>query len=455
MEHHPYASMFPLMEGAELDALTEDIRQHGLREAIITFEGKILEGRNRDIACEVAGVEPLYREFPGSAGGALAFVWSENFHRRHLTDSQAAAAIVERQEIEDKLRAEAKERQRKGQKKGGKTAGRGRPKNSFGQKVDQKKRDNEARTDAKLAKAAGTNRQYIADARKLKQTHPEKFDEIKQGKKKIPQAKREAQREQQLANLERAADEAAGQPVDWRIIIDDCLVSLPELEDGIANLVFADPPYNIGIDYGLGASADRIIDSEYIAFCRDWLAECVRILSPTGTLWVMIGDEYADHFGVLLRELGLHRRAWVKWYETFGVNCQNNFNRCSRHLFYCVKDEKQFTFNREAVSRESDRQAKYNDKRADPAGKTWDDVWMIPRLVGTAKERIPEFPTQVPLTITRAIVGACSLPGDLVVDPFSGSGSTGVACIELNRRFIGIEKSERFAELSQKRLMVV
>ncbi len=104
--------------------------------------------------------------------------------------------------------------------------------------------------------------------------------------------------------------------------------------------------------------------------------------------------------------------------------------------------------------RPSDRQTKYKDKRAVPGGKIWDDVWQIPRLTGTSKERIPDFPTQLPIELLRAIVGCSSEPGDLVVDPFNGSGTTGVACIEADRRYIGIDSSERFIDLAHKRLIV-
>src|SRR5262249_27918514 len=150
---------------------------------------------------------------------------------------------------------------------------------------------------------------------------------------------------------------------------------------------FADPPYNVGVDYGDGAKADRLPDEQYLGWCRQWMKACADLLAPDGSLWVLIGDEYADHFGLLLRQAGLHRRSWIKCYERFGVNQANNFNRCSRHLFYCLKDPRRFAFNADAVTRPSDRQTKYGDQRADPGGKIWDDVWEIPRLVGTANER--------------------------------------------------------------------
>lgn len=239
-------------------------------------------------------------------------------------------------------------------------------------------------------------------------------------------------------------------PDQCRVINGDCLKELPKLEG--VNLIFADPPYNIGIKYG--TYLDKLPENEFIGWCREWITSCWNCLADDGTLWVMINDEWADQIGCLLTDIGLYRRAWIKWYETFGVNCSNNFNRTSRHLFYCVADSKKFTFNTQAITTTSTRQ-KIGDKRANAGGKLWDDVWKIPRVVGTSKERVPGFPTQVPLRIVRAIVGACSNDGDLVVDPFSGSGSTGVACRKLNRRFVGIEQDKEFAVKSIDRIKSV
>ncbi len=240
-----------------------------------------------------------------------------------------------------------------------------------------------------------------------------------------------------------------------RIIHGDCIDEMKKLDARSVRLIFADPPYNIGVDYGQGKAKDQLSAGKYRDWCARWIKLCIRLLTEDGSLWLMINDEWADSMGVVLGEHGLHRRSWIKWYETFGVNCTNNFNRCSRHIFYCVKDPKNFVFNADAVRRPSDRQVKYNDKRATPDGKIWDNVWQIPRLTGTAKERIPDFPTQIPLAITRAIVGCASDPGDMVLDPFSGSASTGVAAIESGREYIGIEKNKNYCRLSKQRLQGV
>ncbi len=241
----------------------------------------------------------------------------------------------------------------------------------------------------------------------------------------------------------------------WRIIEGDCIDVLASLDQS-PRLIFADPPYNIGVDYGAGSRADRRPAGEYLAWCRRWIGACVEALLPDGSMWVLISDEWADHFGVMLTEAGMIRRSWIKWYESFGVNCASKFNRTSRHLFYVVKHARRFTFNRQAVSRPSARQAKYRDKRANPNGKILDDVWTdIPRLCGTHRERIDGFPTQLPVALLRRIVACSSDPGDLVLDPFSGSATTGAASILLGRRYLGIEQNAEFAARSRDRLRAV
>jgi ParB-like chromosome segregation protein Spo0J len=91
---HPAADLFQLMEDVDLQILVEDIKKNGLREPIWTINGAILDGRNRERACEKAGVKPVYREWPGPESGAIAFVLSQNLHRRHLTVSQRAMLAV-------------------------------------------------------------------------------------------------------------------------------------------------------------------------------------------------------------------------------------------------------------------------------------------------------------------------------------------------------------------------
>lgn len=98
MKFHPYSEIFPLIEGADFDALVEDIKAHGLREKIWLYEGKILDGRNRFLACQKARVRPAFRKFTGNDAGS--FVWSMNVSRRHLSTSQLAMAVARRATLE-------------------------------------------------------------------------------------------------------------------------------------------------------------------------------------------------------------------------------------------------------------------------------------------------------------------------------------------------------------------
>lgn len=245
---------------------------------------------------------------------------------------------------------------------------------------------------------------------------------------------------------------------DHEIIHGDCIPKMGALERYAARLVVADPPYNLGVDYGCDATADDLSEEEYRQWTVTWLLHARTMMSNDGSLWVIVPDEWAALVDETCRiYLNLIRRNWIKWYETFGVNCFRKFNRTSRHILYYVRDEHDFIFDAydPVIRRMSDRQTKYKDKRANPNGKVLDDVWIVPRVAGTHKERCRWAPTQIPLEITRRIVCCASNPGDLVLDPFSGTASTGVAALEGGRRYIGIEKNAEYCERSRERLAVV
>ncbi len=448
LQAHTYSNVVPPMSGEEYHALKADIALHGLHEPIVLYEGKILDGRHRYLACTELGIKPTFREWAGP-GLAIDYVLSENLHRRHLDKSQRAAIAVEAQALREAER-KARERQQEGRRKGGRTGGRGRQQDdSFQERIPESKPTPRPRDE--VAQQFGTNPRYIQDAKAIRDRSPALLKQVAEGQMTLPQAKQQLRRQEKQQELKRKARQAGKAADCWEIRQGDCLAVLPALSHK-ARLVFADPPYNIGIDYGEGGKADRLPDDEYLAWVEQWLAACCDVLTSDGSLWVLIGDEYAAEYAVTLKRLGLFVRSWIKWYETFGVNCTRNFNRCSRHLFYCVRNVKQFVFHEEPVTRPSDRQTKYADRRADPGGKLWDNVWQIPRLTGTSSERLPDFPTQLPLALLEPIVQCASDPGDLVIDPFSGSGTTGVAAVRHGRRFLGIERSQHFVELSRLRL---
>lgn len=432
-----------------------DIRERGIRVPIEVIQGNVIvDGRSRWLAAKRLGIAKVpIVPVPLNGDSPVLYMLRAATKRRHLTDDQRAC--LAREEMEYVAQFNRQERARRG----GLTGGRGRAKSrdsSADTSAAKLPRDRAKTARTQAATIYGVSERRIRSAQRLRCQAPRLYEQVKSGTQRLTvatrQADRDSKRRQHRAHARRA--KTADRSDQWDIQHGDCLVEMAKLQPATVRLIFADPPYNQGIDYGSGSRADQRPDQDYLAWCRCWIEECVRLLTGDGSLWVMISDEYADHFGILLREAGLYRRSWIKWYETFGVNCTNNFNRCSRHIFYCVKHSRRFVFHAEAVSRPSDRQTKYGDSRASPHGKLWDNVWCIPRLVENSHERLPDFPTQLPLALIRPIVLCASDLGDLVLDPFCGSGTTGVAAVENQRRFIGIERNPQFARAGRQRILL-
>ncbi|MEO2036278.1 MAG: ParB/RepB/Spo0J family partition protein [Planctomycetaceae bacterium] len=192
MKYHPAACIFPLMADEDFDNLVEDIKTNGQHLPIILHkDGRILDGRNRLTACTIAGVEPCYETWEGDDGSEIQYVLSLNLHRRHLTSSQLACTAVKADEAVAKLREEAAKRHREGS---GTRSNPGEAPQLIGERGTDKKHDGE--TDHKLAEMTGTNRQYVADARKLQEEAPEVFEQVQSGEKTIPEANRELKKQQ-------------------------------------------------------------------------------------------------------------------------------------------------------------------------------------------------------------------------------------------------------------------
>jgi len=236
-----------------------------------------------------------------------------------------------------------------------------------------------------------------------------------------------------------------------RIICGDCIEVLGKVDEPFADLIFADPPFNIGYKYD--KYYDKVKKKNYIAWTKEWMSACKKVLKPNGSFYIAIGDDYAANVKIIADELGLIMRNWIIWHYTFGQQTKTKFARAHTHIFYFVNDENNFTFNDYAVRVPSDRQLIYNDRRANPAGKMPDDVWGgYPRVCGTFKERAGWHPCQMPESLLKRIIAASSNPDDCVLDPFSGSGTTAAAACQLGRGYVGVEISEQYVENSNKRL---
>ena len=283
----------------------------------------------------------------------------------------------------------------------------------------------------------------------------------------------------------------------------DCVAGMNSLAAGSIDLSFADPPFNIGYDYDV--YQDKLGRQKYLDWSREWISAVHRVLKPTGTFWLAIGDEYAAELKILSQDIGFQTRSWVIWYYTFGVNCKFKFTRSHAHLFYFVKDPSEFTFRSEDLENRipSARELVYNDKRANPKGRLPDDTWIIrpshvvgeiitddgmwspddlappsdddqtwtlrpqdlencfqadedtwyfPRVAGTFKERQGFHGCQMPEQLLGRIIRSCSEEGETVLDPFSGSATTLAVAKKLNRRSVGFELSEDYVTYGRSRL---
>ena len=235
------------------------------------------------------------------------------------------------------------------------------------------------------------------------------------------------------------------------IICGDCIELLSKVRKPFADLIFADPPFNIGFQYD--KYNDKKEKDKYIAWTREWMTACYHVLKEEGSFYIAIGDEYAADVKLIADKLKLTMRNWIIWHYTFGQQTKRKFSRAHTHILYFTKDKNQFTFNDYAVRVPSDRQLIYNDKRANPKGKTPDDVWNeYSRVCGTFKERAGWHPCQMPESLLTRIVAVSSNPGDLVLDPFVGSGTTVVVAFKMNRKYTGIDISPDYVRNARKRL---
>ena len=241
--------------------------------------------------------------------------------------------------------------------------------------------------------------------------------------------------------------------IPWGLYNEDCLAGLQRLPGESIPLIFADPPFNI--QYRYDQYADNLSVEAYLAWCREWLTEIYRVLAPTGTFWLAMCDEHAAELKVLMqREIGFFCENWIVWHYTFGVQCKRKFARSHVHLFQMVKNRKKFTFNADDphVRVPSARQLLYNDKRANPKGKLPDNTWDFSRVCGTFKEREGWHGCQMPERLLGRIIRVSSHPGEIVLDPFAGSGTTLAVAKKLGRNFLGYEISPGYYEHALKRL---
>lgn len=229
------------------------------------------------------------------------------------------------------------------------------------------------------------------------------------------------------------------------IILGDCLNELKSIDSNSVDLVIADPPYNVGKDYG--NKSDKQDFDKYIGFSKKWLSECHRILKKGGTIYVFIGFRYISYlYQIMEKDLGMNFVNWISWHYTQGIGKTKGFSPRHDDILMFSKSAN-YTFNLDEIRIPQKYYRKVNNMRGANPG----DVWEVSHIHYCQKGRQPH-PTQKPEAIIERMVLASSNKGDLVVDPFSGSGTTLRVCQQLGRDAIGIELNEEYIEQTKERL---
>ena len=229
------------------------------------------------------------------------------------------------------------------------------------------------------------------------------------------------------------------------LICGDAAEEMAKIPSSSVDLVIADPPYNLGKDYG--NNKDLKEWNDYISFTKTWVHQAVRLLKPTGSLYVFMGVRFISRLFLILEEdFKLHFNGWITWHYTQGMGRKNGFSPRHEDILFFAKSS-QFDFNLDDVRVPQ----KYYRERNNMAGANPGDVWQFSHVHYCSAER-ENHPTQKPEGLIERIVRASSRPGDLVIDPFVGSGTTCRVAAVLERRWIGIDVNPQYIAMSKERI---
>lgn len=258
--------------------------------------------------------------------------------------------------------------------------------------------------------------------------------------------------------------EVLGQPAasgdSFMVYCGDCLDLMRRLPADLIPLTVTSPPYNIGKSY-----ESPLPVPAYLDWCARWIAEIHRITSARGALWLNLGYiPLADK----AKAIPLPYLLWdripffmlqeIVWQYGAGVAAKTSFSPRNEKFLWCVKDAERYRFNLDAVRDPNVRypnQKKNGKLKCNPLGKNPGDVWSFPKVTSGAnrssKERTPH-PAQFPTAVIERIVQACSDPGELILDPFLGSGTTVEAALRHGRCAIGFELNADYVRIAEDRI---
>lgn len=392
LEYHPIANIFPMESQDKLADLASDIKENGLLEPITLCDDKILDGRNRYEACRIAGCDFQTVVYDGDT--PTAFVTSKNLKRRHLTPSQAAAAAVE---ALPHFEAEALNRKVLG-----------------GKAKDTQIIADAGESRAKAADQFGTNRQYVSDAKAIKKSHPDVFEDIRSGRKTIPKAKSELKaikrnsiEQEQMGDIQSAPTISQSTAIEW----------LNKQSD--VDLLLTDPPYQTDV-------------SDISEFSK-WLKPGLECVKKTGRAYVFIGAYPKEIAAYLSIDVPEHMRlanilVWT-YRNTLGPSPKFDYKLNWQAILYFCGHEAEPLNCEFLVEQFSVQDIPAPDGRIGIRYHMWEK----------------------PILLAERLLRHSTKKGDLVIDPFVGTGTFLVAAARLGRLSMGCDNDKDMLGIAESR----
>jgi len=229
------------------------------------------------------------------------------------------------------------------------------------------------------------------------------------------------------------------------LVCNDAISEMKKMRSESVDLIVTDPPYNLSKDYG--NNSDKLVFEEYLAFSREWLTESKRVLKPNGTIYIFMGMRYISYiYCILEQELNMNFVSWITWYYTQGIGKTKGFSPRHDDILMFSKG-KNYIFNLDDVRVPQKYYRSVNNMRGANPGNVWEFSHMHYCNYNRQKH-----PTQKPEGLFERMILASSCPGDLVLDPFIGSGTASRVCQNTGRNFIGIDINPDYIEMSKDRL---
>lgn len=240
-----------------------------------------------------------------------------------------------------------------------------------------------------------------------------------------------------------------------QIINGDCLEILKKLPSKSVDLCFADPPFNLGKKYH--QYIDNVSETAYLRWSGEWITELVRITKPTGSIFIHNIPRWLTHYAAILNQIS-HFQHWIVW-DSLARPCRKTLLPSHYGILFYTKQKQGFTFNELRTPHKLCPKCKcflkdYGSKPRNPFGPVLTDVWSD---IGRVQNKVlrENHPCPLPEKLLERIILTATNHGDVVLDPFSGTGTTAVVAKKLGRKFIGIEVDPNYASFSKQRLTAI